>query len=50
MTMMLINTIWKAQSYDIPSGHIILATSQPVFALNYPLYVERLTREFQLPI
>ena len=31
----------QAQSYDIPPGHIILATGQPVFALNYPLYVER---------
>ena len=38
----------QAQSYDIPPGHIILATGQPVFALNYPLYVERLSRELHL--
>ena len=36
--------------YDIPPGHIIRATGQPVFALNYTLYVEHLTRELQLPI
>ena len=39
-----------AQSYGIPPGHVILATGQPVFAFNYPLYVERLTKELQLPI
>ena len=40
------------QSYDIPPGNIIPAMGQPVFAFNYPLYmyVERLTRELQLPI
>ena len=37
-------------SYDIQPGHIILAMGQPIFALNYPLYVEHLTRELQLPI
>ena len=31
----------QAHSYDILSGHIILATVQPVFALNYRLYVEQ---------
>ena len=36
------NITLQAQSYDIPHG-------QPVFVLNYPLYVECLTREFQLP-
>ena len=40
----------QVQSYDIPPGHIILPTGQPVFALNYPLYVECLTRKLQLPI
>ena len=40
----------QAQSYDIPPGHISLATDQSVFALTYPLYVERLTRELQLSI
>ena len=25
----------QAQPYDIPSGHIILVTGQPFFALNY---------------
>ena len=39
-----------AQSYDIRPGHIILATGQPVFALNYPSYVDHLAWEFQLPI
>ena len=39
-----------SQSNDIPPGHIIPAAGQPVFALNYPLYVERLTRELQLQI
>ena len=34
----------------ISPGHIILATGQPVFELNYPFYnVERLTKE-PLPI
>ena len=40
----------QALSCDISPGHIILATGQNVFSLNYPLYIERLTREFQLPI
>ena len=30
----------QAQSYDIPPGHIILKTDQPVIAFRYPLYVE----------
>ena len=38
------------QLYDILPCQIILATGQPGFALNYPLYVEHLTRELQLPI
>ena len=33
----------RAQSYDIPSGHVKLAKGQPSFALNNPLYVEHLT-------
>ena len=32
------NTTTLAQSYDIPPGHIIMETGQPVFALNYCLY------------
>ena len=41
-----------AQTYDIMSGHIILETSQPDFALNYPLCADHLelTRGLQLPI
>ena len=34
----------------ISPGHILLATGQSGFALNYPFYVERLSREIQLPI
>ena len=45
--MLIILEIRQAQSYNIPPGHIILATGQPVFALSHPLYVERLTRELQ---
>ena len=44
------NITLQAQLYHIPSCHINLATGQPVFALNYPLCVEHLTRELQLPI
>ena len=40
----------QAQWYDILTGHIILATGLSVFTLNYPLYVEHLTIEVQLPI
>ena len=29
----------QAQSYDISTGHIILTTGQPVFSLNYTLYL-----------
>ena len=38
--------------YDNLPGHIILATGQPVFALDYRLikYIKRLARELQLPI
>ena len=43
------HTTPQAPSYDIPPGQIILATGQPVFAMNYRLYVEHLTMELQLP-
>ena len=34
----------KAHWYNIPPGHIILATGHTVFVLNYTLYVEYLTK------
>ena len=40
----------QVQSYDIPPGHINLTTCQPAVALNYPLYVEHLTRDYLISL